>query len=236
MAFTISFGASTDTQLVVLFDNGTNGAASVDYGATSGYGHTATAILVSGTQYTATLSVTGLSTVHFECIVGAANSGGQSYLVSVPAVTPGAQPDRETVYAALKTLLDGLGNGGPFVTVSRRIVQIEDFSKDNAPAIFQTQLTEPNTALKGIPTVRKFDVALTIFSYTGNEIDKIISTPLNALVTAVENILGPDAATAFQQLNVPVSSVQIQGPIQYFEGVLGTWGVAVIPVEIIANY
>lgn len=152
-----------------------------------------------------------------------------------------SQPDRETVYQALFTLLNAAIGPSPgnntFLTVSRRIVQIQDTpGASNAPYLFITQRTETYKTTKGVPPVRKFKAWLTVYSYTGDDALVIMTTALNACVTAVENTLGPDAATAFQQLGVPISSVLIDGEIEYFEGVLGVWAVAVIPVELVANY
>ena len=149
------------------------------------------------------------------------------------------QPDRETVYGALNTVLsDALTVGSPpsFVTVDRKILTAQNFSRANQPGLFQVQKSETYTARKGVPPVRKFLADLVIYNYTGQDNTAIPSAALNGLVTAVENALAPNVATAFQQLGVPVSSCIINGTIEYFEGVLGVWAVAVVPVEIIANY
>jgi hypothetical protein len=150
-----------------------------------------------------------------------------------------AQPDREQVYQALFTLLnDALGPAGStptFQACSRRIVQLDGTPPANLPALYQSQVDEPRQPVKGIPALRIFKAELTVYVDFGEGTDAVPSTNMNALVTAIENTLLPNPVSAFQQLGVPVSSVLI-GSIKYWEGVLGVLMVAVIPVEIVANY
>jgi hypothetical protein len=148
------------------------------------------------------------------------------------------QPDRETVYQALATLLGGLVTGAPgaFKTVTRRIQPLNAWQPVSSPYLFQVQETEKPTTLKGVPTSRKFALKLVVAANYGESATRVPSTVLNGLLTAIEGILGPNAATAFQQLGVPVSSAVINGTIEIFEGVLGQWTAAIVPVEIQANY
>lgn len=147
-----------------------------------------------------------------------------------------AQPDRETVYQALIAfLVSALGPTGSatFGTINRRLLPLTDNMPPNGPFLFQTQKTEGFVVSKGVPPVRTFNAELWIYDNFGSDPDVIPSTHLNALVTAVENSLQPAAYSAFQQLAALVSSVLVSGKIEYYEGVLGQWGVAIIPVQLV---
>jgi hypothetical protein len=147
-----------------------------------------------------------------------------------------SQPDRETVYAALMSVLTANLPANTFNIMSRRIQQVENVDPANMPALFQVQKEEDFVTLKGVPSLRQFDASLVIYVDFGDDQNAIPSTPLNAKVTAVENALGPSAVNAFLQIGVPVSSCYINGKIEYYEGVLGNKCVAIIPVRIMANY
>lgn len=151
-----------------------------------------------------------------------------------------SQPDRETVYEALFTILNNVlgptGTSPLFAFASRRISGVEAMASANMPAMYQSQRNEAYKAIKGLPQVRRFRADLILYANFGADDTAIPSSSLNGLVTAVENVMGPNMATAFQQLGVPVSSAMIDGNIEYHEGVLNVFAVAVVPIEIIANY
>jgi hypothetical protein len=154
-----------------------------------------------------------------------------------------SQPDRETVYAALLTLLNtALGNGNPFKTVSRTLKPINGFPPGQAPALFQTQGLEDIAQKKGQPAVRTFHVRLVVYSFSGAAgtagIPIPFTTALNNLITAIETAVTANMATGFQQLGIPVSSCLINGKIDYFEqaATSGEWSAAIVPLEIVATY
>jgi len=151
-----------------------------------------------------------------------------------------SQPNREAVYQALFATINSVcgpaGSAPVFVTSSRRIAPLESFPEASAPAFFQVQKGEALSSTKGMPSLRKFTAELVLYVNFGGADDTIPSSAINSFVSAIESALASNAATAFQQLGVPVSSCQINGQIEYFEGVLGVWCVAVMPVEIVANY
>ena len=148
-----------------------------------------------------------------------------------------SQVDREDVYSALFSFLQGMqAPAGPFQTIGRRLKQIESCQEANAPYLFQIQKGESSeTPKKGVPTKKTFKLDLAIYHYGGQDETVVSSTPLNELVTAVEDQLAVNAATNFQQLGIQVSSVRVNGQIQYFENILGAWWAAVVPVEIVAT-
>ncbi len=153
-----------------------------------------------------------------------------------------AQPDRETVYAALQTLLQGLlttaSPAGPFVTVTRRFATVSNTPAANMPALTQVQFKEHSLTVKGLPTVHTYTVHLLIYCDYGASKTAVPDTTLNGLVTAVEGALAPNPVNLFQQLGVPVSSVVVNGEIEYanMAGTSGVWGMALIPLEIVANF
>ena len=149
------------------------------------------------------------------------------------------QPDRETVYQALNDLIkNALGPSGvtpTFKVVDRRVVSIGNTPPPNMPSLHQVQKVEPRIPVKGRPTIREFKVDLLIYNDFGSGKTVVPSTSLNALVTAVENVLLPNAASSFNQLGIPVSSVLLD-TIEYFEGVNNVVSVAVMQVQIVANF
>ena len=155
-----------------------------------------------------------------------------------------AQPDRETVYAALLTLLTGAlgpvsgGGNGSFQTVTRRFLTITNSKDANAPYLIQVQKHEKSDTIKGLPTVHTYSVDLLIYIAYGFGDDVVPDTALNTLVTAVEGAVKPSLVTGFQQLGIPVSSVVVNGQIEYdnMTGTTGDWGLALVPLEIVANY
>lgn len=148
-----------------------------------------------------------------------------------------AQPDRETVYAALLTLLS-TALGTTFLTYTRRFTAVTNFAEASAPALLQVQAAEDATTKKGLPTVHTYNVTLLLYAFFGGASDTVPATGLNALVTAVEAAVGPNLATGFQQLGIPVSSVVVSGKIEYGDqaAASGMWSVALVPIQIVATY
>ena len=154
------------------------------------------------------------------------------------------QPNRESVYAALASLLtSAIGGSNPFNVVSRILVPVNGYPIGNAPALFIVQSGENIKQTKGIPPVRTFTVHLVVYYYQGGAGSSTPSqippvTSLNNLVTEIEGAIGPNLATGFQQLGIPVSSCYISGRIEYWEQVptSGNWSACLVPVEIVATY
>ena len=148
-----------------------------------------------------------------------------------------AQPDRETVYAALFSLLK-TALGTTFNTYDRRFKAVSNIQSANAPVLLQVQASEKADTKKGLPTVHVYTVHLLLYSFNGGASEAVPDSQNNALVTAVEAALGPNLATAFQQLGIPVSSVVVNGQIEYgnMAAQSGMWSAALVPVEICATY
>lgn len=65
--------------LLITFDAGITGVASVSYGPTASYGSVAPASPAGGSSYMAVLNVAGLATVHYRCSVNGVVSADQVY-------------------------------------------------------------------------------------------------------------------------------------------------------------
>ena len=148
-----------------------------------------------------------------------------------------SQPDRETVYAALFTVLQNALTT-TFNTYTRRFITVSNADTANMPYLLQVQKAEESQTVKGMPTLHKYFVDLLIYINYGSETSVVPATALNALVTAIENAVGPSAVTGFQQLGIPISSVVVNGKIEYDDmaGTDGNWGIALVPLEIVPNY
>lgn len=148
-----------------------------------------------------------------------------------------AQPSRESVYSALASLLT-TALSASVATISRHLQSVRSFPPASAPALFLVQAGEHITAPKGIPALRILTVHMVVYSYAGGSTQTVQTTALNALVDSATNAIGPSLVNGFQQLGVPISNATVTGQIQYWEqaGTNGDWAVALIPVELTANY
>ena len=148
-----------------------------------------------------------------------------------------AQPDRETVYAALFSLLQ-TNLGSAFGTYTRRFISVTNTVSANAPYLVQVQAGEKSETVKGMPTLHTYTVHLLVYVNYGVDESVVPDTTMNSLVSSIETAVGPSLVTGFQQLGIPVSSVLINGPIDYanMAAISGQWAIALVPVEIVANY
>lgn len=141
---------------------------------------------------------------------------------------------REEVYAAL--FARGVGAAG-FVTNGRRLRHIEELDTASFPAFYQYQVEEQwaNGAGAGnLPPVGTLRVEWWVYVQSGDD-NAPHSSQLNPLVDALCSSLGLPPAfsvapTGAQTIGGLVTSVQLDGPIQYAEGVLGDRAFAKIPL------
>ncbi|PFH29142.1 hypothetical protein [Burkholderia sp. JKS000303] len=141
--------------------------------------------------------------------------------------------NREPIYLALFAKLSAISG---LVTTSRRLRHWNDVQPVEQPALFQVQVRENQKPRKGIPALVTFRCELYLYVNTGNALaDVTPATELNQFMDAIEAALAPDALTGFQTLGGTVSHCWIEGDIVTDEGALGPQGVAVIPVNILAN-
>jgi len=91
---------------------------------------------------------------------------------------------REKIYTALFSLVEPLGNGKPFKTVSREVIEVQTVPVGKQPVLFMDEAFEENTD-SGLGLIgRKF----TVFFHIGCTTEKgnAASTVLNPLIDAVE--------------------------------------------------
>jgi len=140
---------------------------------------------------------------------------------------------REAVAAALFTLVSGAAGAA---YSSRVLVDPRRLEPAQMPALFQTQIVEPNArGALGLPSKRSmhFSVWLVV-SYA--QADSVVpSTQLNAMIDAIEAALEPtNKVTNIQTLGGITASARIDGNIEYAENFTGDGtSIAVIPIVVI---
>lgn len=146
---------------------------------------------------------------------------------------------RESLYAGLFSLLNSLltTSGGPFVTVTRRLDHVEDVDPAEMPYAAQNQVSEsPATeTLQGGATTLAV-VHWYIYCAIDNQSTDPSTPTLNPLVDAVVGLLPAVAGATMQLVINGVAYGLKRGPVQYFEGLLGTKAVAKIEVVVLAPF
>jgi len=144
---------------------------------------------------------------------------------------------RETILAALFDLLAAMPG---LITTSRRPRYWSDVTSEEQPALFlgagdQTVKNDPS----GVPSVWTLDA--TVYLYVKSTDDTVPpSILLNGYLDQIEALLMPPAPgtpwpMGFCSLGGLVNHVWISGPITTSGDVLGDQGVAMIPLQILAN-
>jgi hypothetical protein len=140
----------------------------------------------------------------------------------------------EDVFAALFALLTPIGpspGSGPFVTLSRRLKNIEQMQAAEFPAVFQFQGTQPipEYTLDGM----QFQRAHALWYVMGYQPSQTgaISTVLNNLRDAVMPVL----ASGLIRVGIDQTAVGafIREPVEFFDGVLTDRGFFVIPITLL---
>lgn len=141
---------------------------------------------------------------------------------------------RETIYAALFTLVSGSAN---FVTASRKLVHWSDLGPEEHPAIFQRQVDEVRVEQRGVPPKIKLSVDLYIYVHSlSQQLDPMVtpSQLLNPLLDAIDAALAiDDRSNNVNTLGGLVSHCWIEGKTENFEGMIGDQAVAIIPISIL---
>jgi hypothetical protein len=142
---------------------------------------------------------------------------------------------RETIYAALFALG---GPAGDFNDSGRRLKHIQDLQPSQFPAFYQVQVTEKwqQQARSNLPPIGTLHVEWWVYVYN-NDGTTSHSTQLNPLIDALCGSLGlPPHFTASsaggQTLGGLVTSIALDGQIDYAEGGLDDRGFARIPLVI----
>lgn len=140
--------------------------------------------------------------------------------------------NRETIYQALFDKLSTVSN---FQTKSRRLKHWDDMSRPDMPAFFMSQKIETPEQEKKLPTKWRLSVDVVIYVHTGGDHSVTPSSLINPILDALELKLKPNPITGYTTLDIPgVSHCWMSGAVEYDEGVLGDFGVAIVPLEILA--
>lgn len=147
-------------------------------------------------------------------------------------------PPRETIYAALATLLSSLQDGPDplFKEVQRRLLHWSDATPATMPSCYTVQVSETvQFQGKNFPNKWMLKVELYIYVSTGGDSESVPSSILNPILDAVEAALAPnpDGGKTEQTLGGLVEWCRIDGTIETDEGVLGDKAVAIVPVSIL---
>lgn len=154
---------------------------------------------------------------------------------------------RETVWVALEALasavqftMPGAATAAPFVTVSRRLLSIDQVPVEHRPALFQVEKTENVRQKTRMPTMRRWSAWWIVYTPGGANQDP--SNPIGAqtnsvILDAIESVIpvgdpehGPEIV---QTLGGLVHSCFIDGTITKESGDLDSWGLIVVPLTII---
>lgn len=140
----------------------------------------------------------------------------------------------ESVYAASFALLQTLSVGGNFNTISRRLKHVEDVDPLAMPAVYQLQINRQPT-IETLQGIAVWTLRCHWYIYVSAPDETAPSSPLlNPRVDEVLNLLPQDPEQAVQ---VSVGDLQIaitaDGPVEFFEGLLGNKSVARIPIRML---
>lgn len=134
--------------------------------------------------------------------------------------------NREAIYSALFAKLKSTAG---FKTASRRLLMFTDVPAQKQPALFMTQKPELVSTVPGQPSVSVLTVDVTIYAKTTNDRGSPASV-INPLVDAIQAALAPNPITNKCTLGDLVQHCYIDGTIETDEGVLGSQGVAIVPI------
>lgn len=136
---------------------------------------------------------------------------------------------REAVFAALFAELKTLPG---LMTVSRRLVSIDDVPDENFPAAYQMQGNQKLEFQGATPTLNAWSASWLLYVRQPDQTEPP-SALLNPLIDAACALLAPAAAFSKNTLGGLVEYVAIDGDIEVFEGVLGDRALAILPLKIV---
>ena len=140
----------------------------------------------------------------------------------------------EPIYAALWSAISAIPGVNYF---SRRPVVPQNLADGQFPAVFLNQL-DIDTLCPGDGTGTVFTIPVEILIYvnTGADPNAVPTVALNGLIDQVRasiNAVGPPGTR--QTLGGLAYSVYNTGKIEVFEGNLGQFGIAIVPITILAG-
>lgn len=140
--------------------------------------------------------------------------------------------NREQLFDAL---LAKLALTGEYRTVSRRLKHWSDVAPADQPALFLIEKRDSYTRTPGLNPIYRFELDVMLYAQTreGND-DDPAGRVINPLLDALDVLLRPDDVMKNKcTLGGLVQHAWIEGAIEKDEGVLGSQGVAIVPLVIL---
>lgn len=147
--------------------------------------------------------------------------------------------NRETVYAALFSKLQGIATSAGIKTVSRHVKHYADVPAAQRPAAYQFQKGETWKRVRNFPPVitLKAEWLLYLNANPTNNLD-IASKAINNILDAVEEALAPPISPDNNQtLGLPniVQHAWIEDGVEIYEGVLLDTSIVIVPIHILCS-
>lgn len=139
---------------------------------------------------------------------------------------------RETYYAALFALLQGLKTANAVKIADRRVRFLAEMGAAELPALFMAVGNQQLVERRGLPPAHKLGAK--IYLYAANpDRHTAAGIALNALLDALEAALAPAPGADAQTLGGLVSHAWIEGPVEVFEAVQGERAAAIATVQML---
>lgn len=139
----------------------------------------------------------------------------------------------EQVYSALFALAQPLVTAGTLQTASRRWIPAANVQPENAPALYQVQISQKATYAENAPGIVWDIHALWVVVVVQNDSTQPMTPTLNPILDALCQALAPSPAQPRQALGGLVEYCAIEGDIEITEGQAVDRSVAFIPIRIV---
>jgi len=139
---------------------------------------------------------------------------------------------RESIYAALFTLLQGMKTAGKVKVCDRRVRFLEEMGAAELPALFMAVSHQQTAQQPGLPPKRSLQAKLYLYAANPDR-HRPAGIILNGLLDGVEALLAPPPGSDFLTLGGLVRHAWIEGPIEVFEGPQGERAAAVLTVSML---
>lgn len=146
------------------------------------------------------------------------------------------QIPRETIYAALYALLINVSDWN---FVARRFHAISELSEGQFPAMLMVQKKElAEAGGRGIPVKWTLQLDVIVYVDTTNSPARVPSQVTNQILDDLEAVIQPNVSNMLslpQTLGGLVSQCRIRGEIITDEGILGSHGFIMVPIEVVVQ-
>ena len=139
---------------------------------------------------------------------------------------------RETFYAALFALLQGLQTAGTVIVCDRRLRFLHEMGAAELPALFLAVDRQQLVQRRGQPV--RHQLGARLFVYAANpDRHTAAGIVLNGLLDAIDTALAPPAGSDVQTLGGLVSHCWIEGAVEVYEAPQGERAAAIVPVQML---